>query len=136
MCLYTKWIKPRVAKEDIKVYKLLTTKRGKEIIVILPNGTLQKAHSVSLRAANWNNHKYSIGKLYKVNGLGFTRNGNGRNSHTVDQGFHSFKNFGNVRNRGGAVECVIPKGSLYYEGTNNGSSEGYCSNQLIVVKPV
>lgn len=67
-----------------------------------------------------------------------------RNKSRIKQGFHSFVYektafdllaFASI-SAPIVLECKIPKGSLYYKGTNNGTSAGYASNQLIAVKTI
>ena len=59
----------------------------------------------------------------------------------ANQGFHSYKNlkeaesdFSLYTTGSVLIECCIPKGAKYFPGSNNGTSQGYCSNKLKVVK--
>lgn len=55
----------------------------------------------------------------------------------VEEGLHSFVHQRDARNDGGGdiIECIIPKGSMYYKGTFGGDS-AYASNKLTYVKKV
>lgn len=81
---------------------------------------------------------YELGKTYKTN----LRREYNNNIHEVSCGFHTFKYIRGARwekkYNGGKqkiFEAVIPKGSLYYEGTF--CKFGSCaSNQLKIIKEV
>lgn len=139
MCLETGWSKPRVAKEDITVYKALTIERIGLEQELVSEGKIVKAYAYALAPQSYTTRKkYVFGKLNVVRN-GFTSYRSGRTT-SVNRGFHSFANRQSALNLAGirtmAVECKIPKGSLYWKGTNNGTSDGYCSNKLIVVKQI
>lgn len=66
-----------------------------------------------------------------------------RNKDSIDGGFvHSFKNkrdaikFAKDRYYVDVVECIIPAGTYYFEGMNNGETDGYVSTQIKYVKVV
>jgi len=65
------------------------------------------------------------------------------NQHSIGEGFiHSFKNKDDaikIAKRWtyiDVVECIIPAGTYYFEGRNNGLTDGYASTQLKYVKVV
>ena len=73
------------------------------------------------------------------------------NHGTVSEGyFHSYKDESDARSEGrmwdfwsnlhnytvGVFKCVIPKGTLYYEGEHTGCIDGYASQKLMVVELV
>lgn len=99
MCLYTKWKKPKEAKKDIIVYKILDETRVSPIRGFV----------------------YNLGVKYDtnfehVNSL-FT------NGRFINAGFHAFTSkrallksslMKNPLKLGVAFKCIIPKGSSYY----------------------
>lgn len=139
MCLETKWLKPRVAKEDITVYKTLRVETQGPVQQVWSKGGIIAAHTFILRPYSYTITRkiYQIGKLNRVTDFGVSRSSG---ITYVNRGFHSFVARENAINIVGgycvAVECKIPKGSLYWLGTNNGTSAGYCSNKLIIVKQI
>lgn len=56
-----------------------------------------------------------------------------RNSFIVEEGFHSFESYEDVRSYKYVFTCVIPKGSYYITGTYN-NKKSIVSNQLIYKK--
>lgn len=125
MCLYlnidldndSKLLEPKVAEKDIVCYK-----------------TINKISPTKVRSLAYQ-FVYELNKLYEADI--FTTAVDLRTSpNIINNGFHSYKNeptsdFYHV------VECIIPKGSLYWEGFGNElrkGSEEYCSNQIIITK--
>ncbi len=96
MCLYTRWKKPKVAAEDIVVYKVLCT------------------YSEYIESP-YRNFVYNLKELYEtkltkcksLGGLGYN----------IFEGFHAFVSkkpdweFG-IHEK--LYKCIIPKGSTYY----------------------
>ena len=66
-----------------------------------------------------------------------------RNKDFIEGGFiHSFKNkkdaieFAKHRSHVDVVKCIIPAGTYYFEGLNNGDTPGYVSTQIKYVKVI
>jgi len=84
--------------------------------------------------SEWKVFKYELGKLYKTKqplrkecppSLYY-----GIAKHIIEKGFHSFIEIIRFRSDGVRfVECVIPKGSVYYK---NPDRNEYVSNQIII----
>jgi hypothetical protein len=126
MCLYTNQTKPLVAEKDITCYK-----------VVYKHSEFSTLHS-EIRG-----FEYELGHTYRIRTGRFGPSENGR----VHEGFHSFDTLKHALAYGGKslvlMKCVIPKGSLYFEGKSMlnmylNKEEGrigkqYCSNQLRVI---
>ena len=143
MCLViTKFNKLKVAKEDIKCYKILFKSS------LLPD----------LLMAPYQNFNYKLGETYFTNmsvtyncdtfGLSFFRYiiynlfDIFLNVKGVNQGFHSFVNLKNAINERNAdvdykrlvvCECIIPKGTKYYKGKYL-HYDGYASDSIKINK--
>ena len=125
MCLFTKESKPSQAIENIKCYKVYLFKHG-------------DCYSPCFETTIPNFGQYINTKL------GAALSSEGENIYSVNEGFHSFKflpdaeKFSTCYNRFPnflIVECIIPKGSFYYEGFIADSSN-YCSDTIILNKVV
>lgn len=135
MCLRTNSPKSSIAKSDIVVYKALRVivKRSYNVYV---NGKIIKGYTYKLTPSVMHvAFEYKFDKLFKTR----MRKTKGFYSlYDVHYGFHSYQRKEDavkfVSSRTGyiAVRCIIPKGSRYYEGSNNVDTPGYCSNQIIV----
>lgn len=107
MCLYIKGIEidPRIAKEDIPIYKVLQVQfHNRKIQLVSPYYEM----------------KYKIGKTYKTE-----MKSNPYDSHEINEGFHSFIGYIAAINEIERiayptiiVNGIIPKGSSYYLGEN------------------
>lgn len=134
MCLNTDQTKPLKATKNITVYKTMTTywKVWTKLKIKMAGNNIYEERLIGLKSVR--GHHYEIGKTYKVR-MNY-------NSYVVEAGFHSYNlSLSTVKRRYQTfntvvVECVIPKGSLYYVGLNNGDSKGIASNQIRVVKIV
>lgn len=144
MCLVTNQLEPKIATEDIIVYKKMNEHKD--------SGTIWSYHQ---------DFQYELGKLYKTEikesedisvldyeakrdyenfYKGFNSNfGENIIDDTLKcfgEGFHSYKRKerGDIRfwSKAFLYECIIPKGSEYYEDCSN----LLVSNQLIIVKKV
>ena len=94
MCLYTKWKKPKKAKKDIIVYKIL----DKDCV------------------SPYRGFKYNLGVKYDTDMESF--NTPFDNGLYIDVGFHAFTSKrallkSSLKSRI-AFKCIIPKGSSYY----------------------
>ena len=114
MCLITKQKKPQTAQENITCYKVLR----------------KNMHSLVHSDFEW-----ELGKLYETQ-----MRIRDYLSITVQEGFHSYpsykelgKEYFDTNIPCVMVECTIPKGALYYDGSHN-NRKGYTSNQLIINK--
>jgi hypothetical protein len=140
MCLYSRQAKPLKAKKDIIVYKALHQQRGRTEIISI-GGRRFEATELTLNA-RVKHFQYELNKKYtttlgRVDSYYFCTSKPGSK---IEQGFHSYKALRTCKSREGSsstfVKCVIPKGTLYFEGSNNGSSEGFASAAIVVVEIV
>lgn len=133
MCLTTKFPRAVRAKKDIICYKEVATHRGELILTLTNTGKFRKGWSFILRA-QYQEFQYELGKTYRTR---ITSEAYGQ-TRKVHHGFHSYKfdRSSTKKNAFTTIECVIPKGAYYYEGSNHDGSPGYCANTLKVVKIV
>lgn len=139
MCLNIRSNSKRlVAKKDITVYKVLTLREmsapsAKKLVVGAYVYSVTNKFYLRSVAKGF---RYTIGKSYTA------KLGTPNYANEIESGFHSFSDSANVvrrrelySNRTEAlVECIIPKGATYYNGTNNGTSKGRVSDQIKIVK--
>ena len=137
MCLVIKvkqnWLKrifkkippmPQIAKGNIRCFKVYEKTR---------DGTLL---STAMK------HENVLG-LQPVVKLGINNvKGDSYTKYNVEEGYHSFIHkrdaFALSRQYSGyaVYQCIIPKGTTYYEGTLNGGEPNYVSSQIIILKEV
>lgn len=133
MCLQVNAKKqyPQVAEEDITVYKYLRIRNN---------------DGVESLEAPFRGFCYTVGEEYSAElGAHLYNQYNPEEGCFVEEGFHSIKTYksleGYVENlhevylnyrKYAIVECVIPKGSTYYEGTWT-FMEGYASDKIKIV---
>lgn len=138
MCLYTQDTKPLRADRDITCYKIV-------------NLHYDDAPNPEPFRSKFFNFRYGLGKTYKLNGrlgacISKRVTENGVLIFEVNKGFHSYKDYKHAIEEYRLselvfsqffsdkeyvhimLECVIPKGSLYYKGEDN----DLCSNALRV----
>lgn len=126
MCLYSETNNPKIAQQDIVCYKCVKRYRR----YFRPCHYTDKA-------------KYKFGKLYKIDvNLFINEVEKGRKWYHVNVGFHSYENIMSYDKRNPNegdycyIKCIIPKGSLYFEETDNrGEIMYYCSEQLYIPDP-
>ena len=126
MCLYSETNKPKIAQQDIVCYKYVI----KDKHHFSPYYYTDKA-------------KYKFGKLYKIDANLFTKDIDCNSYlYLINNGFHSYVNIQEFSKKDPEtdsfcyIKCIIPKGSLYFEETNNlGNLIYYCSNQLYICNP-
>lgn len=120
MCLITEQLTSTTAREDIICYKVLR----------IQDNSLY---------AYYRNFEYEIGKLYRgplvCSKTYSTSEGLYMN---INEGFHSYsdieyakENYRDVLKSAVIVKCVIPKGTIFFEGEQN-CGRGYASNQIII----
>jgi hypothetical protein len=120
MCLITEQLTSTTAREDIICYKVLR----------IQDNNLY---------AYYRSFEYKIGKLYRgplVWGKMYsTSEGLYMN---INEGFHSYsdieyakQNYRDVLESAVIVKCIIPKGTIFFEGEQN-FGRGYASNQIII----
>jgi hypothetical protein len=114
MCLYIKGSKfPKIAKDDIIVYKYFS------------KYWLKKNNSLISPIMGYDYGKFEYSKVIKAKGLNWEAIKfifKGR----VEGGFiHCYKS-----NTVGDIKCIIPKGTLYYEGMDG----ELCARKLFVYK--
>ena len=115
MCLEAKTSEKLIAQEDILCYKALT---------------------FDLRAVN-NGYNYELGRTNPTVELGIYPSHSGY--IRVEQGYHSFVKKEDAFNEARSsyyrpVLCKIPKGTAYIKGRNNGETDGYVAETIVVVK--
>ena len=132
MCLYTKQTEPEIAKEDIVCYKYY--------------GVLKECGRTKLMspyrgapAPDLNEVAHTdLDETSKVFCRGNT------NYNIVDKGFHSFKNFDDIKEELTYIgemadiivfKCIIPKGSKFYLGIFK-YFLSYCSDQIKLINTV
>ena len=135
MCLYTKQLTPKKTSKDITVYKRVRIVKTKIPIKVLYNGKIVEATALKFapQTRSASKIRYEVGKTLKA----IIQKKSDSLSSAINYGFHSFKNrkdAGTTSSYNAVIECVIPKGSYYYTGSNNGSTPGYVSDTLIVTK--
>lgn len=134
MCLQTTWTEPKIAKEDLIVYKLL--KKIDDSDFFHPE--------YDYRAAFMTDFLYKSNKLYETkiyatldNTAFDTLAMNARNEHTgsrlnsIGKGFHSAWNIERLTDLSEdevIVKCIIPKGAEFYIGL----TDLLVSNQIII----
>lgn len=114
MCLFIKGSKiPKIAKNDIVVYKSFSTywlKKNNSLvspIMMYDYGKFKYSKVIKAKGLNWKAIKFILkGRVYG----GF---------------IHCLK-----YNAGLDIRCIIPKGTLYYEGSNG----ELCARKLFVYK--
>ena len=118
MCLYVNYKTPSIAEVDITCYKVYMFYNNQEYISPYRKAKMPPMDTLTITELDENN--------------------------PVNKGFHSFKflpdaeKFSTYYNRFTnflIVECIIPKGSFYYEGFIADSSN-YCSDTIILNKVV
>ena len=135
MCLRTKQAKPLRATRDMKVYKVLNVQDTSLSVykVVSAGKKVYRATVECQLHSTVKGFNYELGKTY-------TTQLQTEHYGSVERGFHSYdyKSPRTVGNHevGTIVECVIPKGSLYFKGSNNGKSKGIISNKIRIVKVV
>lgn len=132
MCLKLKlFAKPKVATEDIVVYKHLNN---------VYKFTKNDAHSIysygplnTVFKTPFRNQKIKIGENYKsalCTSYEFFL------TRTVEEGLHSFKDINNHDKFGEVIcQCIIPKGAKYYKGWFS-AYESYASDSLTYIKTI
>lgn len=118
MCLYIKYgdVTPRIAEEDITIYKILQVRfHNRKIQLVSPYYEME----------------YKIGRTYKTK-----MKSNPYDSNEINEGFHSFIRYSkalretlNVAYPNIIVNGIIPKGSQYFLGIN----EDIVSNRIKLI---
>ena len=123
MCLLAETIKPKKATRDIVCYKF----------------PVKRLHLES----PWTHFQWELNKEYKAD-----RSGPRWSPRDIKDGyFHSYKTKdqairGAYEFTGPAIdvtyvyECIIPKGTYYFEGIHSGGHQGYASKKIIVKKKI
>lgn len=130
MCMYinSERFYKRTAKEDIVCYKSVKNSNDEETV-----------------RAVYYFFKYRIGRTYRKRKVVKPKRSRVYlpNAFRVDNGFfHSYKYLGPAKvdtyrfpDRL-VVQCIIPKGSKYYEGKDISNEECYCSTAIRIVKAI
>ena len=121
MCMLTNQAWARTATRDIVCYKIVN----------------RYEHPFVL-ASEVYNFSYELGKEYTEISFKSVSHSSvlATLKNEVSIGFHSYKRYRDAKavkfnHRRVVMKCIIPKGSLYFEGTNG--IEGYCSEKIRVV---
>lgn len=123
MCLYTDQLSPKITNKDITVFKYIHIDDG---MFVSPHKGYQYK---SLGKVNETVLQTEPEEIWHESGC-------------VDYGFHSFKylddaiEISNTIGSYSVIECIIPKGSLYYEGIGGGNKVNYCSNKIILNRQI
>lgn len=120
MCLTTDKNEIKVAKDDIIVFKNLNYIRSKWFI--------KELLGFKIAMSSVQNHIYKRGILQPYITLRLFAHYRDPNIFTVEEGYHS-----NVEEFGSNAVFIIPKGTKYVEGWNNGykSIKNYVSETII-----
>jgi len=128
MCLLSTTVKPKKAKEDIICYKFLMKgdclkSPWREFI-----WELNKEYTAERSKPRYSKKSITDGYFHTYKSHMEAR---------VDADYHQCSRFWygfplNVC----IYKCIIPKGSVYFEGICNGGFEGYASKKLIVVEAI
>lgn len=147
MCLHVskKVLNPTRATADKVVYKILRLQRSTEVLTNMGMAILGN-RPVSVIAcqpykliSEVQNFNYILGYTYHERRFKKPHHG------TINEGFHAYtakpetlkKRFAARLATGFVlVKCIIPKGALYFTGTNNGHTKGICSNKIKLVEIV
>lgn len=138
MCLKTFTDEPKVAEEDIVCYKFLRLLGDGTLFSPYQGFTYELGKEYSAEFTVFPNEYYEFSKV----GPECTKTV--KIHYAIEQGLHSIHGadradfyadqYSEVYNSTYAVvECVIPKGAYYYEGTWYGKP-GYASNRLTATK--
>lgn len=130
MCLQTTWKLPKEAKKDIIVYKCFSNNLWNSHKIVSPFNNFEyitdKVYKTTMKETNDDSYfddEAGIAKkeYEKINGT----------LKNIGEGFHSAKTLERLIDDTYTYrifECIIPKGSLYYEGL----TDLLASNQIIV----
>lgn len=124
----------KVATKDITVYKRVNIDNiDKQSYGVTKNGNVVIGGTYIMRSGT-RRFRYRFGVDYTTQlQVEIDSQGN----RIVERGFHSFANLysANKSSHYGPylIKCVVPKGSLYYEGTNNGEGKGIASDAIRLV---
>lgn len=140
MCLVTKSYEPQIAQEDIKCYKVLKYSRYSKNKYFSPFNGIVVSDAVINGVANF----WAKGKR---NVLQWRYGKKKFSSYNVGGGFiHTYKEYDDkiklqyqsyMWNEYAVFECIIPTGSIYYEGHDgNTQVKSYASNCIKFVKRI
>lgn len=138
MCLKTNSYNPQIAQKDIKCYKVLKYERYYKKYFTPYNGTLVNDAIINGVANFWakGERKFSISDYDKKTLL---YNVGGGYIHTYkeydDKIKHQYQSY--MWNEYAVFECIIPTGSIYYEGYDgNTQVKSFASNCIKFVKRI
>lgn len=152
MCLYTKQSKAIVAEHDIVCYKLFfiidelnkpdrTVKKTGDITAVFRDDYIYSFDKGTQKAVEPDfvkNIEYCTPFSYEI-------------EYEINDGFHSYKTMKEAEDTAklfvheqtkmkdgkrhlALYRCVIPEGSLYYEGMSSWTKQGYCSETIMLDK--
>ena len=130
MCMYVpigrRPLKPRVAKSDIKCFKIVAIDNEKNI------------HSAVRKFPYWLNKTYTaegdFSKIYYTGNYYYHIDKGGFHSFVeIEDTFNSYKHYESTdEEKMVMVRCHIPKGSLYYMGESLGGEPNYVSQSIVI----
>lgn len=115
MCLQTTWKEPKIAEEDIKVYKGFNLNIYNNLISPYNDFTWKsnKKYNTEINITDDDSalDQLAVDELFSIRDQGISYN-------SIGEGFHSAleKNRLDINDFDLIIECIIPKGAKYYEG--------------------
>lgn len=139
MCLYSRQILPRRATKDIVCYKVMYKEieiESREISYVSPSqGFVVPAASFGKKYKAMGNYKNYQHKMV-VDNIVDAVHGKWHRETLVTEGyFHAYKSDKDAiyfRCRGCVIKCRIPKGALYWNGTEG----DICATEMIFVETI
>lgn len=132
MCMYIpkeeKPLKPKVAEEDIKCFKIVAIDKDENIYSAVRKFPYQ-LNKIYTARGNFSEIYCSAYYYYHINGGGF------HSFVEVEDVFESYKCYESTdEEKMIIVKCHIPKGSLYYIGESLGEEPNYVSQSIVIDK--
>ena len=123
MCLYSKTRIPKIATKDIQVYKIVLQESDKLVTPYLKHEVSKIMRTNFIECIKGILNIFHIYNKYRIS-FGFIHSYETNSNARLNCVFLSYLNpKGNYK----ILRGTIPKGSLYYKG-----SDEYCSNKLIL----
>lgn len=133
MCMYVprekeKSLKPRVAEEDIKCFKIVAINNKKDIYSAVRR-FLYRLNETFTAEGDFSKIYYTGQYYYHIDKGGF------HSFVEIEDTFDSYKSYESTdEEKMVIVGCHIPKGSLYYIGESLGGEPNYVSQSIVIDK--
>ena len=130
MCMYIpieeKPLKPKVAEEDIKCFKIVAVDKHENIYSVVRKFPYQLNKTYT--------EEGDFSKIYRSLRFNHRINGGGFHSFVeIEDTFDSYKFYeGTDEEKRIIVKCHIPKGSLYYMGVSLNGEPNYVSQSIVI----